>query len=109
MNTRNLVTTANTAGSRVKSDLLDPPEIDNTFLGTNFLYELFDGGYTLLIILCGLAFFVGVGLMIFGKIGSHSVAFTAGWITLACAIVGAGLSTSVNLFINWGAERDLAS
>lgn len=88
---------------------LPAPVPDWNFIGTNAGIEIYNGIYTIVLILAGIALLVGVVLLVFGKVTQHGGASTAGWWTAGSAIAGAALATGAAVLINWGSNLNLDS
>jgi len=97
------------AATKIVPADLPAPSPDWDFIGTNAGIQIYNGVYTIIIILAGIALLVGVALLVFGKVTQHGGAATAGWWTVGSAIVGAALATGAAVLINWGSNLNLAS
>ena len=88
---------------------LPAPVPDWDFIGVDAGIGIYNGVAVIVLILAAIAFLVGVGLLVFGKLGQHGTAATAGWWTMGLAIAGAALDSGVAVLINWGAGLNLGS
>ena len=87
---------------------LNPPRPDWGFIGVGAATDIYNGIYTIVLILAGIGALIGAGLIIFGKVGEHSGAFKAGLWTLGGCVAGAAIATGASALVNFGSGLDIS-
>ncbi len=81
---------------------LKQPTPDRNFPGVKEADHLADGGIALALYACLLAFLIGLGMAVFGKIAKHGGLLAIGIGTVLLAIIAAAFLSNAAGYVNFG-------